>query len=360
MKLRCRLIAGSDVEHLHQIYAGFAMLHRAGEIELTQEITPASLDDKHLPGRWDDYRSFNTTVVVNDSLRITYDTHDWAWIDPEILAASDLYFKRSFSRSELDRIDGANKVHPLGLNMQVNDTARDMFRLRRSRMYGGSHRLKTVLKSLRVDSLLGTPEVERLDNFEHEPQPDVEPRILYMARMWDPKSIESKKQSEAVQEMNASRADAIRTLRKEFGDRFFGGVASDEHSRRKFPDVVIDDSSLTHKRGYLAMLQKYPICVATVGLNGSNGWKLAEYVAASKAIISEPLVYEVPGDFKAGTNYLVFANAEELLHSAHTLIDDRHSLAKMMEANRAYYTQHVRPDAMIRNSLTIASELLAG
>src|SRR3982751_5778738 len=115
MKLRCKLIAGSDVEHLHQIYAGFAMLHRAGEIELTQVIAAEAVANKRRAADWNDYRFFNTTVVVNDTLTLTYDTHDWAWIDPEILGKTDLYFKRSFTRYEVAKLDYAEKVCPLGL-----------------------------------------------------------------------------------------------------------------------------------------------------------------------------------------------------------------------------------------------------
>src|SRR5205085_1735243 len=103
------------------------MLHRAGEIELSQEIAREAYLGKGQPGRWNDYRFFNTTVLVNGSLRITYDTHDRAWIDPDILSTSDLYFKRSYSRD-----NASEKVRPLGLNMQVNDAARDMFRVRRA------------------------------------------------------------------------------------------------------------------------------------------------------------------------------------------------------------------------------------
>jgi hypothetical protein len=353
VKLRCKLIAGSDVEHLHQIYAGFAMLHRAGEIELSQQIPREACLNKDRPGRWNDYRFFNTTVVVNGSVRITYDTHDRAWIDPEILDASDLYFKRSYSPE-----NATAKVRPLGLNMQVNDAARDMFRLRRSPMYGGADRVKTMLKALRLDAMLGTSEVERLDNFEHGPNTKLEPRVLFMARLWDPKNIESKVQADAVEQMNASRAVSITKLRKELADKFFGGVAHDEYSRKYFPEALIADDSLSQKRKYLEKLKEFPICVATVGLNGSNGWKLAEYVAASKAIISEPLVYEVTGNFGPDRNYLEFTSPERLIEQAVKLVEDAELRNSMMQNNREYYLQYVRPDALVRRTLEIVSELL--
>lgn len=355
MKPRCELIAASDVEHLQHVYTGFAMLHRRGEIVLKQTIPTESLNHRRTPGRWDNYRFFNTTVVVDDSITVTYDTHDWSWIDPEILAKSDFYFKRSFDPDYLASLEGRHKVLPLGLNMQVNDSARDWFRFRRSRFYAGSDRLKAVLKSLRIDDYLETAETERLDRIEAEPAPSLEPRVLYMARLWDPRMIESKTQAGAVDEMNASRAACVIRMRREFGDRFFGGVAHDEYSRKYFSDALLPDASLANKRAYLDTLRRYPVCVATVGLNGSNGWKLAEYVAQSKAIISEPLRYAVPGDFAVGKNYLEFADTDGLIKAAYKLIEDTDARAAMMQANRDYYLSYVRPDALVRNSLDIVA-----
>lgn len=358
MKPRCEIIAISDVEHLQQIYAGFAMLHRAGEIELRQTIPRQYLNHHDVTGRWNDYKFFNATVRVNDLFTITYDTHDWNWIDPDILAKSDLYFKRSFDPEFVATLADPEKVYPLGLNMQVNDSARDLFRLRRSRFYGGGDRVKTVLKALRIDNYLSSPETERIDRIEAEPNTSLTPRILYMVRLWDPRKIESKKQSEAVEEMNASRAECVTRMRKEFGDNFFGGVAHDEYSAKYFADALLPDGSLANKRTYLETLPQFPICVATVGLNGSNGWKLAEYVAQSKAIISEPLRYAVPGDFSPETNYLEFMDADELIEAGHRLMNDAESRASMMQNNSVYYRNYVRADALVRNSLDTVLERL--
>jgi hypothetical protein len=110
----------------------------------------------------------------------------------------------------------------------------------------------------------------------------------------------------------------------------------------------------------LNKLREFPICVATVGLNGSNGWKLAEYVAASKAILSEPLVYEVPGEFTHEKNYLQFQTPDELVETAVKLIEDAELRSSMMHANRQYFREYVRPDAMVRNSLKIALAALPG
>lgn len=70
-------------------------------------------------------------------------------------------------------------------------------------------------------------------------------------------------------------------------------------ARRLCPELIVPDK-LTGKRAYLHRMQHTEICVASTGLHGSTGWKLAEYVAAGRAIVTEPLRYTLPGGFEEG------------------------------------------------------------
>ncbi len=353
MKIDCEIIANSDVEHLQQIYTGFSRLHREGHLNLRQTIAHFDRLDRNTPNRWSDYRYFNTTVVIDGEITVTYDMHDWNWIDEEILNRSDFYFKRSYDADYIASLDGSEKVFPLGLNFAVTSAERDPFKLKRATFYEGSAWLKAVLKGLRIDNYLSSRETERVDNLEAFPDFTCEPRVLFMARMWDPGKVESKSQRQAVEAINESRANCIALLRRELGDRFYGGVSHDEYSARHFPKALLTDAQSSNKRNYLDILKTFPICVATVGLNGSNGWKLAEYVAHSKAIITEPLVYQVSGDFEAGSNYLEFNDPHSLVESAVRLIEDPNLREAMMVNNFEYYHSQVRPDALVLNSLKL-------
>lgn len=349
------MIAGSDVEHLQQIYTGFARLHREGKITLRQTI-PSEAKKARGADRWVNYKFFNTTAIINGTTRVCYDTHDWNWIDKEILAGCDFYFKRSYDPQFISTLEHRDKVFPLGLNYQVASSEFDIFKLKRAAFYSGKDRIKATLKGLRIDNLLRQRETERIDNLEAAPDPNIEPRVLFMARAWNPEKIESKKQKAAVEAINETRAKCIVVLRKELGEKFYGGLAHDDYSKKYFSNALLADDSSSSKRNYLEILKRFPICVATVGLNGSNGWKLAEYVAHSKAILSEPLVYQVPGKFEAGQNYIEFSDADDLVASAVKLIEDGTSRTEIMANNFAYYNSHVRPDAMIANSLNVVLE----
>jgi hypothetical protein len=101
-------------------------------------------------------------------------------------------------------------------------------------------------------------------------------------------------------------------------------------------------------------LRSHPICVATTGLHGSIGWKLGEYVAFSKAIVSEKLVFGVPGDFAPEKHYIEFSSPEGCVEAAVRLVENRDLRARLMSNNAAYYRKYVRPDSLINNALTVA------
>jgi hypothetical protein len=75
--------------------------------------------------------------------------------------------------------------------------------------------------------------------------------------------------------------------------------------------MLLPDNRMSDKKTTSGLLRDYPICVATTGLHGSIEWKMAEYIAVSKAIVSEELNYSVSADFARGKNCLDFTTPEE-------------------------------------------------
>ena len=182
-----------------------------------------------------------------------------------------------------------------------------------------------------------------------------------MARLWDPAGETPGQLTEAMAEerhaINESRAACIRLLRREFADRFFGGVAASEFTRREYADVVLDDPSLARKDAYLAFMKTFDIHISTMGLHGSTGWKFAEYIAASKVIVCEPLCYESSGGLADGVHYLSFTDADSCVENVHALLDDT-ARAEMTARNHSYAESYLRPAAFVRTTLADAGCIL--
>ena len=197
---------------------------------------------------------------------------------------------------------------------------------------------------------LRTVEYPSLANFEYLPYPSNDIKVLFMVKLWSPDETSIGKYKDERYRLNQDRIKLLRACKSEFKESFMGGIIADEYSKRVAPDLVLSPS-ITQKESFLRLVKEASICIATEGLHGSTGWKFAEFLASSKAILTEPLKYQIPGDFKEGKNFLTYKNEIELVECINKLKNDRHLLNQMMFDNFQYYQAYVRPDMLVLNTL---------
>jgi hypothetical protein len=363
--IRCRLLYQSSGPHLQQLYTGFLMLHRSGAIRLSQERrrkkTVYESGAQHLR----DASHAHLDAIVDGKIRIHFDTHDGADIATGELDDCDFYFKRSYSPSLIATLppEQRSKIEPLGLNYRVLPSSVDWFAVRRGLSLRDRPLQRTLKEAFDPWSTFGYK--PRLGEMEAPPEPDAEPRVLFLAAAYDPNDDPGRTQDKVEDRasINESRALCIRLLKAALGERFTGGFAASEFARKRYPDLIVP-ASVTAQASYIATMRSHPICVATTGLHGSIGWKLAEYVAFSKAIMTEKLLYRVTGDFGPNRNYLEFAEPEDCAAAAVRLVQNRDLRERLMVNNAAYYRAYVRPDALVGNALArargVGVELAAG
>jgi hypothetical protein len=354
-RLRCELRCHSNGLHLQQIYTGFTMLRNCGLVDVRQKFAHVETRDRSKPFHLEDAKVTHLAVIFNEEIKLYYDLHDSYEIDEYQLRAVDVYFKRSYSNEYVKELGpSAKKVKPLGLNYLVYPPRSDWHGAIRSLVLGnGLEKLKS-LKALRFGR--GFSNNPAVDEAWDLPRTDAAPRILFMLRAWDPYDDPERPEEKVEQRrrINEMRASCVRALRDEFGDIFLGGFAHTEFAKAAFPDLLLPDVSLSSKMRYMKLLREYPICIATRGLHGSIGWKFGEYVAYSKAILSEKLEYDVPGNLECGRNYLEFESAESCVAVARRLVADPDLMREMMINNHNYYNAYVRADMLVLNSLYAA------
>ena len=352
---QCEIRCHSLSPHLQQLYTGFSMLHSQGRIRLKQTIvdSPRALharSDQHL----NHAGHAHLDVVLDGSVRLHFDTHDAMELAEVALDDCDIYFKRSYCSKFVGKLAPAlrQKVFPLGLNYNVYPDSYDLLGAVRGIMLGDGI-ARSLKRALDTENYFGY--VPRLRDLEARPENSPEPRILFLARAHSPEGNPdlAAEKSEERREINETRAKCIRLLRKRFGDRFTGGFESSSFANEKYPDLVVRNQTLTSKRNYLSLMKRHHVCIATNGLHGSNGWKLAEYVSCSKAILSEPLRFEVPGTFAPDRNYLEFSTPEECIERAEEAMLNDKVRMRLMENNAEYYQAHLRPDKLVLNALSL-------
>ncbi len=357
--ISCRLLYRSASPHLQQLYTGFGLLQRSGFLRLSQEPRRTPVNYGNGEPHLRDAGHAHLDVLVGNALRLHFDTHDSQELAFGELHNCDFYFKRSYLPAAVNSLppDQRGKVLPLGLNYRVLPDATDPFAMRRGLSMTGLSRvtLSAFKQALDTNNRFGFQ--PRLAQMEAPPDLRADPNVLFLVAAYDPYDDPARSQEKIDDRIsiNETRARCLKLLKDALGPRFTGGFTPNRFTQENYPDLVVAEGS-TSQQNYLRTLKSFPICVASTGLHGSTGWKLAEYVAFSKAILSERLVYDTPGAFEPPANYIEFTSAEECLNGAVRLIEDTALRQQIMRNNAAYYRAYLRPDALVRNALTAALE----
>jgi hypothetical protein len=344
---------------MSQIQTGFALLARRGTLRLAQRILRIDYSRPDQPGHLRRARRDHMRVDIAAGPRLYFDAHDGPEIDEEAAAECDCYFKRTFiPRAIPERLQ--TKVVPMGMNYEVYTSGFDRFEAARTMLLQGEigGRIRgTVGYGLRSLGFELGPRVRQpADTFCAAPMPEAEPRVLFITRTYDPGELRYFSEEKAAERVrvNEMRAQCIRGLRKALGPSFYGGLQSSAFSARNFPDALLDDSSHEAQKNYLQLMRVFPVCIATRGLHGSVGWKMAEYVAFSKAIVTEQTDCGSPGSFVEPSNYLEFSTVDQCIEKAVRLTEDRDLRAQQMRNNWEYFNAYLRPDAMVSRAIDIA------
>lgn len=354
----CRLLYRSTSPHLQQLYTGLLCLHRNGVLRLSQRRrrTPIRYesDATHLR----DAGHAHLNLILNGGLRLHFDTHDAADIATGELEDCDFYFKRSYSSAHAGRLPRhqAQKVRPLGLNYRVLPDCIDHFAIRRALLRpdpaGSPSSSRMLLEA--VDHRNRLAFRPRLALMQEDPAPSRDARALFLVAAYDPASPQlGEHEIEDRIRINESRASCLRLLKAELGERFTGGFVPTSFTQFRYPELVAPRDWVYQQR-YLAAVRAHPVCIATTGLHRSIGWKLAEYIAFARAVVTEELQFEVPGELAAGRNYVSFGTQEECVQATVMLLRDSELRAHLMHSNAAYYRTWLRPDALVMNALRVA------
>lgn len=356
--MKCTIHAYSTALHVSQLYTGFSLLARNGEINLKQRLSNYSHKGKPCMAHLGPHALNGLFVELNDDKVLFYDTSDRCDLYEEALEVSDFYFKRSYLPSAV-QAGYTSAVFPLGLNYPLYSGT--LCRYEWARFLGRTDVFNNFPRGLltRIAELASIKFLPRATSMYATPNPDQEPRVLFIARAWDPDndpvglSAERKADRRQINEM---RARCLTLLKKELGSRFYGGFIRTDYAMDHFKDLLLENVSISKQRSYISLLHDYPICIATTGLHGSIGWKMGEYVSFSKSIVSERLGYVVPGGFEKDRNYLEFDTPSLCLEQAMRLVEDKHCRQQMLDANWHYYREHLSPDRLILRTLKIASD----
>lgn len=270
-------------------------------------------------------------ILIDGRCRIAFDLSDGYQHDiykyKNYLKHIDRMYKRSCDSVRNVQLFGedASKIRPFAFNYFVTCWGNPI-----DRKNGFTSNVTGFLRRLKNNNTV--------KHFEKKPVPYIKnqkPQIMFFCRLWDPNAQEIRQDAMLKEErnrINSMRIAIIRRLRELYPDNFKGGVERSSISERLCPDLILDEKE-TIKRHYLKQLRHADICIGSMGLHQSIGWKIAEYIAASKAIVAEKFCYEVVGNWTEGMNYIPFSTVEECIEGIDRLIKNPELLHDMQIAN---------------------------
>jgi glycosyltransferase involved in cell wall biosynthesis len=148
---------------------------------------------------------------------------------------------------------------------------------------------------------------------------------------------------------NQLRAEFIRACRANKNFTFEGGLKFSENisnaDRLSYEDVSL--KNYVPNNIYLEKIKKSSIVFSTPAAWGCHGWKLAEYFAMGKVIVSTPFYNDTPDGISNNGNMILVRDLNEINRSMSELLNDPQKLNKIRIGSEKYYIEHVSPKAAL-------------
>ena len=276
------------------------------------------------------------------SLRCYFSTNDHARVDRTALAWADVYGIVNYDPLWLT--DPAyTKVVPIGPVFAVrswgSDTPIDMLRLSAARVDGVRQAVDATVYLVKLLR-------DRIEEQRYVPSTSQAGYVFFAAWAW-------KKHLE----VNPPRARFVRACRLVPHLLFEGGFAP----RRRQDVPGLDDVTAPRKypiRDYMRRMQRSAVAFNCPAVHRCLGWKLGEFFALGKAIVSLPLGRALPAPLEHGKHIHFVDDNEVAMAEAVRRIAFDDGYRRHLELNaRAYYLRHLAPERVVMN---VCGRLLEG
>lgn len=166
--------------------------------------------------------------------------------------------------------------------------------------------------------------------------------IFFLSTLWY--SDTWNKNDEGV---NLRRAYFIRVCKKILGNRFEGGLLGDSSSNELFADVLCYNRESFSS--WLEKTKQSALVFNTPAFWDCHGWKLGEYLALGKCIVSTPLSNDLPCPLEHGVNIHFVENTEESMREAiEYILSHPEYRYKLEQGAKAYWNKYGAPQASLK------------
>lgn len=275
----------------------------------------------------------NSKVFIDfdDSSSISTKHYEWC----------DLYAKINVCQNDLERFE---KLKPIGPSFGINILSLGFIKVL-LKVFRATHRPVGLFQYIKDYAFLMVRRRKFQQYLGSQSESDY---VFSISTLWyDPLTAET---------TNKLRGSFLETCQRIFkiseGGFFY---INQDQVIHQFPqykeyEVLYKDFLYTHRLSpddYITKTKRSCLVFNTPSVQGCLGWKLGEYFAMGKAIISSPLHRVMPG--KIENTFLNADNAEQM-EKAMLQVKNNDALRKILENNAsAYFQEFLSPQAVIRS-----------
>ena len=322
---------------------GYQSYYLYGFLSENCDISFSKLDidiDNH-----DDYRRGSAWIIdLNDGRRkkLYIDSNDSNDIHERFYDWSDVYAKINLRQEDLTR----GKVLPIGPSFGVSiwNPATTMCKAiyNRIRWCDG---YKEKWKSYLRDYAYLFVRRAKYPSYNIECAEDREYMFVLNTLWYDEGTYDS---------TNRLRGVYAKTC-KELFPTFEGGffyIPNVEYEVPKYREYLDDYKDMLIKkrismREYMRRIERASFVFNTPSVCGCHGWKMAEYLAMGKAMISTHINNVMPGEFVPGKHYIEANTDEEIYNAVKLLKDNPQIISELKNNSTKYFNEYLAPTAVI-------------
>ena len=259
-----------------------------------------------------------------DGRRLVVDAGDRATLDEAIVGWADVVAKVNMPQSAPD---AQTEMHPIGPMFGVRWWTLPAGYLMVARLAAAGAAPATALKAIRFQG------ITRLPIAYYQPLEAEDDYVFHRSREW------GSRHSEADEPRRRFIA-ALQSLG-------VAGTASLEHDRIPLAE-------------YIRLTQRSTCVFNSPAVHGCLGWKLGEYLALGKAIVSTRLERALPSPLVHGTHlHFVDDDVDSIRDGLRTVMGDRDYRRSLETGARQWYDSHLRPDALAHRVLGLVRGISA-
>lgn len=321
--MKVLIYAPVDVFYYSYYIEGFYKLYGKNKVEFSRKEFPAFPE-----------RTFAAIIESgNKKLKIIIDAYDNPRISPGLLEWCDIYAKVNFNSKNLPSIH-QHKIIPIGPSFGIK-----IWNMPETIYFAFSNYIKSKGKIHFKRNFFANywRQYKRLELKEYNKNLSIEDNYVYfISSLW-----------EKEQNTNSNRADFILACKELEVVKFEGGFAprSDGNSL----DLGSHVSERISLKEYLKRIKKSFVVFNTPAVENCLGWKLGEYLALGKAIISTQNYNMLPENLVHGYHLHYVSNAKgELKMAIEKLRLDPEYRVFLEKNSRKYYLDNLLPEVVVK------------